>query len=316
MDNSESGICARLAEIRRRHFGKRGKARFARELGIRPTTYHHYEIDRTPPAELLVRAARCTATSLVWLLTGEGEVGNEAPAEHQGETEALVRRMRLLLARRPSLSRSVHGFFNLLEDVADALPEALDSYQTLRTEELVPVLGSTAAGPARFWRELEASEAAGADMNARLADVLCRNSERAIRNAGMTSTGSDTTEWVSLVQLSRPDELGFIEFLSCPAAKAKHPQAVAWRIDGDSMAPRYQDGDFVIVSPVEPAVEGYPCVAHQKGQIGVNCKIYSPSSDGVLLVPLNESSHPQRLKSDDLLWAYRVLYSVRLSPLG
>jgi phage repressor protein C with HTH and peptisase S24 domain len=121
-------------------------------------------------------------------------------------------------------------------------------------------------------------------------------------------------ETASLVQLSRPDELGFIEFLDCPSIKAKHPRAIAWRIDGDSMSPRYEDDDFVIVSPDEPAAEGYPCVAHQTGQIGVNCKIYSRAGDDVILIPINESAPPHRVKAGEIAWAHRVLYSVRLGP--
>src|SRR5262249_25130369 len=88
---------------------------------------------------------------------------------------------------------------------------------------------------------------------------------------------------------------------------------IAWRIDGSSMAPRYRDGDFVIVSPHLPAADGYPCVAHQRGQIGVNCKIFKREGADVVLIPINESSSLQRFNAGELVWAHRVLLSVRLS---
>ena len=133
METSSAEICGRLAQIRREFFGERGKARFARELGIRPSSYHHYEIDRTPPAELLVLAARLTGASLEWLLTGEGEMvaspesgpspsTRHAHADSSSADEQLIARLRNLLARKPELSRSVVGFLDLLDGVADSFP--------------------------------------------------------------------------------------------------------------------------------------------------------------------------------------------------
>jgi SOS-response transcriptional repressor LexA len=79
------------------------------------------------------------------------------------------------------------------------------------------------------------------------------------------------------------------------------------------MAPRYEDGDLVTISPDEPAVDGYPCVAHQVDQIGVNCKIYRRAGDEIVLIPINEAARPQRVRADEIAWACRVLFSVRLT---
>jgi SOS-response transcriptional repressor LexA len=69
----------------------------------------------------------------------------------------------------------------------------------------------------------------------------------------------------------------------------------------------------VITSPEEKAVQGHACVARQEGQIGVNCKIFQRTDTDVLLIPVNEAYSPQTVPIDKLLWAYRVLYRVRLS---
>ncbi|MEZ6050586.1 MAG: S24 family peptidase [Planctomycetaceae bacterium] len=132
------------------------------------------------------------------------------------------------------------------------------------------------------------------------------------RAASLKTVGSTSTSQIALVQLSRPNDDGFLEFLSGTDIREQHPQAVAWRIDGDSMSPRYEDGDIVITSADEPATPGHPCVARQQGQIGVNCKLFQRRGSEVVLVPVNERYQMQVFPADQLQWAHRVLYAVRL----
>lgn len=311
------GICARLSAVRHEHFGPRGKARFARELGIRPSTYHHYEWERTPPVEVLVRAARVTGTDLVWLLTGETAAESGPGPAEPGPEHSVVSRLQRLLQLRPELERSVAGFLSLLEEMADSFPEPQtplsDEPPAASDRGLIPIVGGTAAGTAHYWREL--TESGGVpEAERRLDELLQEHTRRAVHEAELLAAVPDAQPGrpVSLVQFSRPDELGLIEFLNCPDAKARYPQAVAWRVDGDSMAPRYRDGDLVLTSPDQAAVEGHPCVARQRGQIGVNCKIFRRDGPDVVLVPINEAYGAQRIRTDDLLWAWRVLYAVRL----
>lgn len=302
--------------MREKHYGPRGKASFARHLGIRASTYHHYEIDRSPPAEVLVAAARLTRTSLEWLLTGEGpvEASDQEPALEPAEET--IARLRRLLVQQPDLERNVAEFLNLLESTVNSRPAAVSGAipALADTADLVPIVGSTAAGPARFWNELNKS-ASGAEHNRHLGEMLKKHTQRASRRARLKSfdVPASGDPQVSLVQYSRPDELGTLEFLACAAAKTRYPTCVAWRIDGDSMSPRYNDGDFVITSADAAAVDGQPCVAHQKGQIGVNCKLYHREGDEIVLIPVNETHEPQRLAVGELDWVQRVLYSVRLS---
>jgi hypothetical protein len=240
----------------------------------------------------------------------------DSPADAHPEAEQIILKLRRLITVKPELQQSVVGFLDLLEDVASEFPDVkkplpADSWST---GDLVPVIGSTAAGPARFWEELDQSSG-GPEADRRLEELLSQNSEHAVRrsNLVMVTPDSDQSRDVALIQLSQPDVLGFVEFLSCPAVKLKYPKAVSWRIDGVSMSPRHEDGDFVITSPDHPAIEGHPCVARQQGQIGVNCKIYRRDGDDVVLIPVNESLSPQRCNVKELLWAHRVLYSVRLA---
>ncbi|MEX0715935.1 MAG: S24 family peptidase [Planctomycetaceae bacterium] len=342
MNDSRDPICRRLAELRERHYGPRGKARFARALGIRPSTYQHYEQDRTPPPHLLVEAARLTGADLHWLLTGGGSPAaaeiakTPADAAHASPDEAaldlaaaqVLGRLRRLIAAHPDALPNVERFADLLSEVLGPgagaavsrdMPRIAPRAATVEKprwspEQLIPVLGSTAAGTARYWREME-TNFGGPEADARLERVLAEHQASAVRAAEMTAstTESAVAPEVALVQLSNPDERGFVEFLSCPEARERFPHCVAWRIDGDSMAPRYCDGDLVLTSPDEPALDAHPCVARQRGQIGVNCKIYRVEGDEIVLVPVNERHAPQRIPADELQWAQRVLFSVRLS---
>jgi|SRR5690606_7903002 len=107
------GVCTRLAEVRAEHFGPRGKSRFARELGIGSSTYDRYERDRTPPADLLLKAARITGVRLEWLITGEGP--REGPPALSERIVSLIERLRDLLRRRQDLADQVDVFLTDLE---------------------------------------------------------------------------------------------------------------------------------------------------------------------------------------------------------
>ena len=77
---------------------------------------------------------------------------------------------------------------------------------------LIPVIGSTAAGPAHFWAELE--QTAGCpDADERLEELLRKQGDRSVRPAELLAVGSDSEQHsqVSLVQMSEPDELGMID---------------------------------------------------------------------------------------------------------
>lgn len=274
MATSDSEICQRLREVRIKHFGDRGRSKLCRMLGIQPSTYSLYEVHRAPPAELLVRVAQITGVSLEWLLSGQGMV---TPVDSTTTRK---------VPRRKPMATSGHAGW-------------------------IPIVGSTAAGKARFWEELPSTHG-GPEADARLERILEEYVTQTELDMGATTIGFRASA-VSLVQLSTPDERGFLEFLNAPDVRRKHPTAVAWRIDGESMSPRYRDGDLVVTSDKYPAVAGHPCVARQAGQIGVNCKIYQEADRDILLIPINEASAVQRFPRKQLMWAWRVLFSVRLT---
>ncbi len=156
MNFDDQAICDRLRILRLRAFGPRGKAQFAKRLGIRASTYQQYESTRIPPVDLLIRAAAIGHCDLLWLLIGDAAGKPTFDRETSGE-QPVIARVRELLDRRPETAQSLSAFLTLIDPpgppstepaVAES-PEKAETLLTRPTNEMVPVVGSTAAGPAR-----------------------------------------------------------------------------------------------------------------------------------------------------------------------
>lgn len=177
-------------------------------------------------------------------------------------------------------------------------------------ETVVPVVGRTSAGPAGFWSDLGYLSASDRDaMVARVLEQGDVRTEPLTRAVEKESSDLASVPSAALVQVGGGGEA--LEFVLARELKRQFPDAVAWRIDGDSMEPRYSQGDLVVTSRSATAVEGQPCIARQKGQIGVNCKVYHREGDQIVLIPINPRIEVQRLRLSDLESATRVLFVIR-----
>jgi transcriptional regulator with XRE-family HTH domain len=107
--NPANEICRRVVELRLKAAGPRGKSKFAKQLGISPSTYDYYEGSRTPPAEMLVRIAEVAGADLHWLLMGE-----PGAAALGAEDHPVLRRAAKLLADCPDAAGALGAFVDLL----------------------------------------------------------------------------------------------------------------------------------------------------------------------------------------------------------
>lgn len=330
-ESLESGICGRIAEIRRELHGDRGKAAFAQQLGVSPSTYNYYEAGRVPPAALLVKIADVAGADLRWLLTGELSPVPVA-ADHPA-----VRRIAALLADHPEAAGPLAAFVDLLAASLSwpakpaakaaaapgvAVPVAVPAIAAAGADRAasaplppvstgdpqqgwIPILGRSAAGVPRFWSDAE--EGAGTTL---LSDLVGRYARRARRRvtpavAGRTDDGGEAP--AQIVTLAEPDGQNVAEFVVADTIKRRYPDAFAIRIDGDSMSPEIRHGDVIVCSPAQPAADGRPAVVQLRGQIGVTCKLYRRDGDNVHLVPVNEHYAPQAFPAEQVVWALRVL---------
>jgi repressor LexA len=89
----------------------------------------------------------------------------------------------------------------------------------------------------------------------------------------------------------------------------KDPQAFALRVKGNSMSPRIEDGDVVIVSPQHEARSGDICVARVNGEDTL--KKVKFEGNYVHLIPLNPEFDPVTVKKRDMNFVWKVVKLIK-----
>jgi transcriptional regulator with XRE-family HTH domain len=320
-------ICDRLTAVRQSLFGPRGRAAFARALDLSPTTYIYYEKGRTPPPEVLARAAELAGVTLEWLVTGSGP---------QQKTVADVRRQwsdRLPPDLQRSLDRFIEqgGAQGSSPAALGALGEILDTvnvrfagsdapaWDTSAIENargMIPILGRTAAGLVGSYEDLLgeapavsvadlAERALGLDVRSRSADTVASD------DPTMARALADLPAAVSLVQLAEPLPSGVVEFVDAPSVRGKFPEAFALRVDGESMSPRFRHGDVVIAAPGRAVRQGQAALVQIRERVGITLKLVRRDDEAVHLIPINETYDTERLATAEIEWEAPVLLAVR-----
>ena len=116
----------------------------------------------------------------------------------------------------------------------------------------------------------------------------------------------------NLIQVGGKDADEIVEFVECQEISDLFADSFALRVDGDSMSPRINDGDIVILSPSVPAAQGQIAVARVANQIGVTCKLIRSTDRAVHLIPINERYETKVVAKKDLLWALAVLCHISI----
>ncbi|MFW6061418.1 MAG: XRE family transcriptional regulator [Planctomycetota bacterium] len=316
----DNEICQRIRQLRIELAGPRGKSRFARQLGLSPSTYDYYENDRVPPAEVLVTIADVAGVDLRWLLTGEQASTDQPLTRHP-----VVRRAAKLIDEHPRAAEALAAFLDLLAaslqfpekpgQSAQSAPLADPPPQMPETEGpggWIPVLGRSAAGVPQFWadprEELRTTT---------LTELIARHARDVPRSVRPADAAGDATDaQAQLVTLTEPDASGLSEFVVAGEVKSQYPDAFAVRIDGESMSPEIRHGELVLLSPAVEAVDGRAAVVQLRGQIGVTCKLYRRVDREVHLVPINEAVPPTTVPAEQVVWALKVLARIRPQRRG
>ena len=304
-------VMARLKQLRTQMYGQRGLGEFARELGLSNATYRRYENIKAAPVDLLAKAAKLTSVQLAWLITGHktnGQSTKDIPPDRQNLLEQIER----LAQRNPATLRAIQKFMDLLEQQAQR--DASQPPDPDKRKGWLPVLGRSAAGVVFFWEDLPNSDSKKpAQRLSELIEAYLQAQTTDHWPASMETTDGEASDMVSLIQVNVPNDAAVAEFLDCPAVRQRYPDAFALRIDGQSMQPQLLHGDLVIVSPAQPALQSKPAVIQLRDQIGVTCKLYRQEADKVHLIPTNKQYEPQTFELDEVQWALRVLFRVRVS---
>ncbi len=100
------------------------------------------------------------------------------------------------------------------------------------------------------------------------------------------------------------------DYVGCPDVQDR--DAFAARVHGDSMRPKYQEGDIVIFSPAAGLKNGDDCfVRFDSGQTTFKRVFFESDSDGnsvIRLQPRNERYAPQIVPSQEIAGLYKAIY--------
>ncbi len=175
----------------------------------------------------------------------------------------------------------------------------------------LPVLGRSAAGVPQFWsgKDLNQTLTTLDELIARHAVAPASQTAPALALADQTISADPMNVQVITLADPAPGQPG--QFLVAETIKNRYPDAFAVQIDGNSMSPEIEHGDFVILSPSVNAEDGRAAVIQLTGQIGVTCKLLRQAGDLIHLIPINEQFAPQPFPAASVVWALRVLARVR-----
>lgn len=103
------------------------------------------------------------------------------------------------------------------------------------------------------------------------------------------------------------------QYIGCP--DLSDPDAFAARVHGDSMVPKYREGDIVVFSPSSSWRDGNDCfVRFADGQTTFKRVFTEKNEDGVpvlRLQPRNERYRPQVIPADKISGLYKAVYQYR-----
>ncbi len=332
-------IIKRIKQLRIQYSGDRGRSKFAQAIDLTPSTYSYYEHDRLAPIETLLKMCRLTGCDLQWLLTGQKNPDIIHKKTHLSKIPVnLLAKMSSILSEDVGLATTIDNFLELLikknqlkrelniESVTDFTPldnnnSDLPTISSNDFTNLIPILGRTAAGIVHCWPDelLPTGEEAVTELsdliNAHFYASGNLQQPKSIKKtitADTASSSSDCNKQVEFIQINTSTEALGTEFIRHEQIKELFPDCFGLRIDGDSMSPKIEDGDIVLLSPSVPATQGQIAIIKIKKQIGVTCKLVRYEDKSAHLIAINEKYPTKTINQQNILWSLGVLYHIRM----
>ncbi len=306
MSNPEKALAQRIRELRRRHFGARGKAQFAQKLNLSLADYERYERGTIPPGEVLVRICDATGEDLQWLLTGVASRGTVVISGARNRHQDLLARIAQALDTQPHVARAIESFLDLLladgesqSDQRAALPHApagdlIPVYAAGQWPETLP--NPDGPGGLPLLESTTSLECRGRQVNALLAEPAMEYDPSKART---------TTMLIADGNPGQPQQ-----FVRCADVTQCFQAAFGVVLADESMGPMLRKGDIALVAPrVEPTV-GRPAILRFKTASENRCRIWLGGDDKyVNLGRVSDGQHEQATRAE-LLWSLEVIYRV------
>ena len=106
----EKAVIQRIIQVRTDIAGFRGKSKFAKALGLSPSTYNYYEQDRLAPVPILLKICEITGADLELLITGSSTEKRFSSVANR----EFLQKLDELLTNNPELAEPVLAFIELL----------------------------------------------------------------------------------------------------------------------------------------------------------------------------------------------------------
>ncbi|MGD8450400.1 MAG: helix-turn-helix domain-containing protein [Phycisphaerae bacterium] len=306
MKNAEKALTERIRELRRRHFGPRGKAEFARRLGIPEEEYARYERGTLPPGETLIRICEATGEDLQWLLTGVAARGTVVISQARTRHQELLARLACLLDQDPTLAAPIESFVDLLAQGRQAEGRVAAMLPAPPTDALIPIFEAHEL-PARI-DGLDGPEPAGGFplvLTTRALAGAVRAAARVVEPAAQYHDGDfRPVELVTLAPEAGQPRLCLhsVELAQC------FPRMFGVRLRDRSMEPMFQEGDIALVTPGSKPQVGCPAVSRLVEPGAARCRIWlGEDEDGVRLGRLADGE-AEHLRRGNVCWSLNVLY--------
>jgi SOS-response transcriptional repressor LexA len=299
------GICSRLKFLRTKHFGVRGKRKFAAALGLPMSTYANYEADRIPPSEIIVKASEITGCNLNWLMTGQGSASQESSADP--EISEILVRLEKIISTQPKAKQAVTALMDLLSAPANIQGSPLFPAD----KNVIPVLGRVAAGEPAPWAK---QDTASLTNLATIVNGLDAGGTLHKKSSSVPISGpDDANSPVEVIELCEPITYGPLQIDRFIVTSGLKPQGrlFAVTITGESMEPTLKDGDFVIGDTGEAVTNGSIVLAELDKQVGAVCKIYSQESAHVVFKSQNPACKPIVVWKMQVKWLVKVIAAIK-----
>lgn len=272
---SESGkeLGKRIAEIRRRHFGPRGKSTLAEKLGLSPEDITRFERGSIPPGEIMVALCELTGEDLQWLLTGIASRGTVVISQARGRHQQLLARLASALEARPELAGPVESFIDLLLHEPETKLEALEEAAPA-VRGLIPIFEPD-SGPRQLPSRDDSAGAYELERFQQLSTPFTRTTGSLIEPHSEESLSRP----VSMLTLPAEENSALNQCLESETLAAAFPGIFGLWIRDEAMLPTFEPGQAVLAVPGRPAQIGFPVVCAIGNETRMICRYWLGSDN-------------------------------------
>lgn len=309
MSTPEKALAERIKELRRRHFGPRGKPEFARRLGLSLEEYEGFEAGKLPPGEVMVRMCEVTGEDLQWLLTGVAARGTVLISGARSRHQNLLTRVARALDTRPGLAGPLEAFLDLLVRGESVRQAGTPSLPIPAPDELIPLFGR------EEWPEElpDPDGPGGGEVLAPffLPEELLAVTERAAASLTEPAMEYDGSALRDVALLAVPDASGRARrFVQSREVAHCFPAVFGVLLDDETMEPMFVRGDALLVTVGARPRIGQPALCKFVDRAEDRCRVWlGEDEEHVYLGRVSDGQHEQMSRAQ-LRWSLEVLYRV------